>query len=338
MAVVRVENLHKTFPIRHSRDVVTAIKEVSFEVAQGETLGLVGESGSGKTTIGRCLLRLIEPTSGRIYVGDTDITRLPESRFRPLRAKLQPVFQDPFDSLDPKLSAGQNIEEGLLLHANLGRNERWDRVRELAKQVQLEERDLFSYPRQMAGGQQQKVGIARALSTGPDFIVLDEPTSSLDPIARGEILELLLKLQRELGIAYLFISHDLTTVRYISRRVAIMYLGEIVEIGPTDEIFTQPLHPYTRALLSSTLFPDPTLGRSSFVLKGEIPSPINLPKGCYLASRCPIAEPRCHREHPPLVEIESGRDASCFRVDEMRKMAPLFPSSRLLKGRTGCEH
>ena len=299
--LLEVRDLVKHFPIRGSRSVVQAVSGVTLSLDPGTTLGLVGESGSGKTTIGRCVLRLTEPTSGRILFNGVDLLRLKEGAFRVLRPKMQMVFQEAYGSLHPTMTVGKIVAEPLQLWSRLKGDGLRARVEELLHLVDL---DL------------EQVGIARALANNPALIVLDECTSSLDPTARAQIIDLLIDLQKRLGLSYLFISHDLTTVRYISQHVAVMYLGKIVEHGRTEEIFTHPRHPYTRALLGSVFEADPAKRREVTVLQGEIPSPINLPHGCYFYSRCPIAQPACQRAFPPLQDIGGAHMVACYRANE----------------------
>ena len=312
--VLRVDNLVKHFPIRHSRSVVHAVNSVSFEVHAGKTLALVGESGSGKTTVGRCTLKLIEPTSGRIIFDDRDVVGLSQRRFREYRARYQMVYQEAYSSLDPRMSVKQIIEENLFLDGKLELSDRRNSVVALFGKpfpVRLP-RDLqTSYPHELTGGQQQRVAIARSLSTHPDLIVLDEPTSELDITVRADIINLLRALQHKTAVSYLFISHDLTAVKEISHNVAIMYLGEIIEVAPNPDIFNFQLHPYSQALLASVLFPDPDAVYSDVTLKGEIPSPVDLPNGCYLHPRCPFAESLCLVEHPEARSFPGNRIASC---------------------------
>jgi oligopeptide/dipeptide ABC transporter ATP-binding protein len=315
--LLEVRNLVKHFPIVGSRAVVNAVNGVSFDVSPGETLALVGESGSGKTTVGRCIVRLTEVTAGSILFHGQDIARMPQSHFRKLRSKIQLVFQEPAESLDPRMSIGAAIAEPLLLQKHSAADRR-RRVREIAALVGLSAVMLSMYPAELSAGQQQRVAIARALATDPEILVLDEPTSALDPTARAEIIDLLMRLQRELGIAYLFISHDLSIVRHVSKRVAVMYVGQIIEQGSTPEVFARQHHPYSVALLSAVLLPDPTIKRTvGITLKGEIPSPIDLPPGCYLASRCPLADDRCHGEAPPPVDVGHGHITRCFHRDRV---------------------
>jgi len=292
--------------------VVKAVNGVSFVISPGEALALVGESGSGKTTVGRSLLRLIEPTGGRVAFLGQDITAMPVSRFRPLRSRLQMVFQEPFASLNPRMRVGRIVEEPLLLAGEGDARRRRERCLEALSLVGLPPSAGTGFPHQFSAGEQQRIGIARAIATRPDLVVLDEPTSALDVSVRAEILALLDDLRRKLNLAYLFISHDLAAVQRVCQRVAIMYLGRIVETGATDELFAQPKHPYSRALLSSALFPDPKRTAPRFLLKGEIPSPINLPTGCHLHQRCPWAQPICASEAPGLETIMPGHLVSCF--------------------------
>jgi len=312
--LVRVEHLVKRFPVRGSDSFVSAVSDVSFEIRAGETLGLVGESGSGKTTVGRCLLKLIPPTSGQIIYRGEDITALSESEFRPYRRYLQSVFQEPYYSLNPRFTAYDTIAEPLRLLGERNKTALRTKVAELAERVRLDARNLAAYPHQMSSGEQQRVGIARALATNPKLVVLDEPTSMLDLSVRAEIIDLLIALQQELGLAYLFISHDLTTVEYLCHRVAVMYLSQIVELGTVGQVFGNPQHPYSRALLSSALPADPRVRRSSYLLEGEIPSPVNLPIGCYLASRCPEVKPECREEPQVLSNLGEGHFVRCWRA------------------------
>jgi oligopeptide/dipeptide ABC transporter ATP-binding protein len=312
-ALLSVERLVKHFPIAHSREVVHAVNDVSFQIAPGESLGLVGESGSGKTTVGRCILRLVEETSGRIEFMGRDLSRAGPAELRRLRANLQFVFQEPYEALDPRWTIGESIMEPLVHAGALDEQGRRQRVRDLLELVRLTPEDSRRFPHQLSGGAQQRVAIARAIATQPRLIVLDEPTSALDISVRAEIIELLMGLQRETGVAYLLISHDLTAVKKVCRRVAVMYLGRIVETAPTAAIFDHQVHPYTKALLSSVLLPDPTQPRSTFRLSGEIPSPIRLPAGCFLAPRCPVRAGECDQQRPELRAVEPERTAACFR-------------------------
>jgi oligopeptide/dipeptide ABC transporter ATP-binding protein len=318
--VLQVEGLVKQFPIAGSRNLVRAINGVSLAIGTGETLGLVGESGSGKTTVGRCIVGLIAATGGRIRFKGEDISLPRAKRPRRLLGKIQLVFQEPAESLDPRMRIGRSIEEPLLALETPAR-ERRERVAEAVERVGLRRDMLDLYPAELSAGQQQRVGIARAMITRPELVVLDEPTSALDPTARAEIIELLMKIQAELGTSYLFISHDLSTVRFVSHRVAVMYLGMIVEQGEAAEVFAEPRHPYSVGLLSSVLLPHPHLAvQTSVSLAGEIPSPINLPDGCFLASRCPFATAQCRAEMPPAEDAGGGHIVHCFRHGEVARL------------------
>jgi oligopeptide/dipeptide ABC transporter ATP-binding protein len=310
--VLEVEGLVKHFPIAHSRAFVAAVNGVSFSIARGETLGLVGESGSGKSTVARCILNLTPLTAGRIVFDGSDISSLQGKEAAALRRRIQLVFQEPYDSLNPRMTVASIVAEPLVVR-KVERAERRRRVDELLELVHLPPAVLDLYPHELSGGLQQRVGIARAIATHPTLLVLDEPTSALDPRARAQIIELLIELQRELEMAYLFITHDLNTLRHVSHRIAVMYLGLVVEEAPTPEIFETQRHPYTRALLSSVLYPDPETRRERFELRGEIPSPIDLPLGCYLASRCPLALDECRAAIPPLLPVGDGRTSACIR-------------------------
>ena len=313
--LLSVQDLVKHFPVRGARHLkVHAVNGVGFEVAPGEALGLVGESGSGKTTVGRLVLRLIEPTSGIIDFAGERISEMSESDMRSLRSRIQMVFQEPHASLNPSTSVARNIDEPLRV-GGMGRRERTERVREVLGMVHLTEADGEKFPHQLSAGQAQRAGIARAIGTEPDLVVLDEPTSQLDIAIRAEIIDLLNEISAQLGMAYLFISHDLTAVRSVCSRIAVMYLGKIVEVAPTAELFAGQRHPYSKALLSSVLYPDPAAALPDFRLEAEIPSPIHLPEGCHLHPRCPIATPECGVTYPPFVELSPQRHAACYHSD-----------------------
>ena len=303
--MLEVKDLTKIFVIAKDANLI-AVNNVSFSLKRGETLGLVGESGSGKTTVGRCILRLIEPTEGRVVLDGQEITELAANQLRDLRANMQLVFQDPFGSLNPRQTVSQTIDEPLKLHG-MKRDKRQERDREMMRHF------YHYYPADLTASEQQRTGIARALATKPEFVVLDEPTSMLDPSARAEILDVLKKIQQELGTAYIFISHDLTSVAKISDRIAIMYLGHIVEHAPTEVIMESQRHPYSRALLSAVLFPDPARPPDPYVIEGEIPTAINPKPECPLYGRCPIREDACKEAVPPMVEIESDHFSACRR-------------------------
>ncbi len=320
MSLLSVENLVQVFPVAGSKALVRAVNGVSFTLDRGETLALVGESGSGKTTIGRCLLGLITPTSGNIVFNGLAMGGKRSVRSPEIHGKLQLVFQEPAESLDPRMRLHEIIEEPLRALGR-DRSERERQVREAATRVGLPERLLTRYPAEISMGLQQRVGIARAIISKPEIIVLDEPTSALDPTARAEIIDLLIRLQRELGTAYLFISHDLSAVRQLSHRLAVLYLGMIVEQGESATMFAQPRHPYTVGLLSSVLLPNPKIKRLTQIkLSGEIPSPIDLPQACYLAGRCPLAEDRCRSVMPPVETVAPGHTVRCYRIDEVARM------------------
>ncbi len=313
--LLRIESLTKRFPL-DKRSAIWAVNDVSFSIGHGETLGLVGESGSGKTTVGRCILRLLEPDAGRIVFDGMDITTLSQSQLQPLRHRISIVFQEPYESLNPSRSVRQTVEEPLSLQGALDKEERLARVLSTLDAVQLGERYLSRYPGQLTASEQQRVGIARAIVTHPDLVVVDEATSNLDPAARAGIVDLFIDLQKRLGVSYLFISHDLTAVERVSHRIAIMYLGRIVETARADDLFAKQLHPYSKALLSAVLYPDPTRKLEPFTLKGEIPSAINPPDECSLISRCPFAQPYCAEAFPNLEEVQQGHFAACYRSGE----------------------
>ncbi len=318
--IIRVTGLYKQFPIRGSDKKVHAVDDVSFDIRHGEAIGLVGESGSGKTTVGRCLVRLEEPTAGEIMFHDTALGGIKRAAFVPYRKAIQIVFQDPFDSMNPRWTVEKVLTEPLDLHTDMSAQEKRQRVVELLEMVGLDAALRRDQPRQLSAGQQQRVVVARAIATNPEFIVLDEPTSALSPETRVEIIQLLMELSRKLGFAYLFISHDLTTVKVICHRVIVMYLGQIVEVGDKDAVFTQPRHPYSKALLASHLFPDIADRRvdrpERITLEGEIPSPVSLPKGCYLYGRCPSQKDACAAKPQELRAMPDGREIRCWRVIE----------------------
>ena len=316
--LLEVRDLVKHFPVgtgmRRSTVSVKAVDGVSFALHRGETLGLVGESGCGKTTTGRCVLLLERPTSGQIVFEGAELTTLPEKKLRAMRRRMQVIFQDPYSSLNPRMTVGQILAEPLKVHGLIADSKaRTARVQELLGQVGLLPQHARRYPHQLSGGQRQRVGIARALAMEPALIVCDEPVSALDVSIQAQIVNLLEDLQKRLGLTYLFIAHDLSVVRHISDRVVVMYLGKIVEVADRRSLYEDPLHPYTRALLSAVPIPDPKLEarRERTVLKGEVPSALNPPSGCVFHPRCPIAVARCSAEIPPLREIRPGHWAAC---------------------------
>jgi len=318
--LIEVRNLKKYFPagarlFGAGNAFVKAVDDVSFNIRSGETFGLVGESGCGKSTIGRCILRLIEPTSGKVSFLGQDLLSLSSDALRRLRRDMQIIFQDPYSSLNPRMTVGQIVGEPLLIHnGEANRGSRRDRVAELLKLVGLDPDHARRYPHEFSGGQRQRIGIARALALKPSFIVCDEPVSALDVSVQAQVVNLLQDLQEELGLTYLFISHGLSVVQHISTRVGIMYLGKLVEIAPSDEIFHNPLHPYTRALLSAIPVPDPDHRRERVPLRGEIPTALDPPSGCNFRTRCQIAETRCVNESPELVEVTPDHFVSCMVV------------------------
>ena len=316
-ALLRVRHLKKYFPIRgglFSREVarVHAVDDVSFDIQPGETLGLVGESGCGKSTTGRTILRLVEPTAGEVWFKDRNVTTLDKRALRQIRKEMQIIFQDPYASLNPRMTVRSIIGEALVIH-KLARNrrEREERVVQLLETVGLAAEHLRRYPHEFSGGQRQRIGIARALAVSPKLIVADEPVSALDVSIQAQIINLLEELQQKFGLTYLFIAHDLSVVEHISTRVAVMYLGKIVEIAPAKELYTNPKHPYTEALLSAVPIPDPTMKRRRILLEGDVPSPIRPPSGCRFHTRCPIRVPSCSENDQVLKEVAPGHWVAC---------------------------
>jgi oligopeptide/dipeptide ABC transporter ATP-binding protein len=318
--VIEVSALKKHFALhgglfaRHAA-MVKAVDGVSFAINPGETLCLVGESGCGKSTVGKLVLRLLEPTEGAIRLDGEEITHLGLSEMRPHRKRMQMVFQDPYASLNPRLAAGKIVSEPLENYSDISAQERETRVTELFEKVGLRPDAMKRYPFEFSGGQRQRLGIARALALNPAVIIADEPVSALDVSVQAQVLNLMMDLQEELGLAYLFVSHDLAVVEHIGHRVAVMYLGKIVELAQKDALFEQPLHPYSQALMAAAPIPDPNVARERIVLQGDVPSPINPPSGCAFHTRCPFAFARCKVETPPLKAAADGRQVACHLVE-----------------------
>jgi oligopeptide/dipeptide ABC transporter ATP-binding protein len=319
-AVLAVEGLVKHFPIlrgvlRRPIAWVRAVDGVSFAIEPGETLCLVGESGCGKSTVARLVLRLDEPTGGTIRLDGADVTALGERAFAPFRRRVQMVFQDPYASLNPRLKVGQIVGEPLENYEGLKGRALEERVAGLLAKVGLRPEGVGRYPFEFSGGQRQRIGLARALALNPRLIVADEPVSALDVSVQAQVLNLMMDLQEEFGLAYLFVSHDLAVVEHIGHRIAVMYLGEIVEIGPKQVVLDEPKHPYTRALVAAAPIPDPRAKRDTLVLEGDVPSPLNPPPGCRFHTRCPFVMARCRQETPVLREVSPGRQAACHLLD-----------------------
>ncbi|MBU5317785.1 dipeptide ABC transporter ATP-binding protein [Clostridium bornimense] len=317
--LLKVENLKKYFPIKggvmqRTVGYVKAVDGVSFEIKRGETLGLVGESGCGKSTTGRTILNLLEKTEGKIYFEGKDLDELSKSQLRKMRPKMQLIFQDPYSSLNPRMTVGKIIGEALLNHKMVSKNDLREKVLETMKICGLAPYQIDRYPHEFSGGQRQRIGIARALILNPDFIVADEPVSALDVSIQAQIINLLQDLKREKNFSYLFISHDLSVVEHICDKVGVMYLGSLVELASSDEIFKNPLHPYTKALMSAIPIPDPTVKRERIILTGDIPSPANPPKGCKFHTRCPYATDKCKEENPEYREVSEGHFVACHLV------------------------
>jgi len=314
--VLRVEGLQKLFPVRRGvlqrvAGHVRAVDGVSFAIQAGETLCLVGESGCGKSTVGKTILRLQEPTAGQIWLGDTEVTTLDEEQMRVHRRQVQMVFQDPYSSLNPRMRVGQIVAEPLENFDLAEGAEKERQVVALLEKVGLRKDAMQRFPFEFSGGQRQRLGIARALALNPKLIVADEPVSALDVSVQAQVLNLLMDLQEEFGLAYLFISHDLAVVEHIGHRIAVMYLGRIVELAPKERIFAQPLHPYSEALMAAAPIADPKARRKRLVIEGDVPSPMNPPPGCHFHTRCPYVVDRCRQEYPPLQEVAPGHVVAC---------------------------
>ena len=316
---IQVRNLKKYFPVKGGilqRIVawVQALDDVSFDIREGETLGLVGESGCGKTTVGRTMLRLVEPSGGAVYYQDTNIFGLKGREMKAMRRNMQIIFQDPYASLDPRMPIGESVMEGLNIHGIGTPKERFETAIRTLKKVGLEDYHARRYPHEFSGGQRQRIGIARALALVPSFIVCDEPVSALDVSIQSQVLNILKDLQNELGLTFLFIAHNLGVVEHISDRVAVMYLGKMVELASRTELFLNPLHPYTQALMSAIPIPDPRLRRDRIILKGDVPSPLRPPSGCRFHPRCPVAMEHCAVQEPPFKEVSPDHMVACWRV------------------------
>jgi len=314
--ILQAKNIKKYFPIKggilkHTIGHVKAVDDVSLSVLRGETLGIVGESGSGKSTLGRVLLRLMDPTDGQIVFEDQDITKMKYRKLRPIRRDMQIVFQDPFASLNPKMSVSELIEEPLIVQTNLTKAERKEKTISLLEKVGLRSEDRFKYPHEFSGGQRQRISIARALTLNPKFVICDEPVSALDVSIQAQVLNLMADLQDEFNLTYLFIAHDLSVVKHISDRVAVMYLGRIAEIAPKKNLYETPLHPYTQALLSAVPSTDILHKKEKIILKGDLPSPSNPPSGCAFRTRCPMVHEKCSEVRPELNEVGNGHLVAC---------------------------
>ena len=317
--LIRVEHLTKHFPVRGGvlqriQAWVQAVDDVSFEIREGETLGLVGESGCGKTTVGRTMLRLLEPTGGKVTFDGIEVFQLRGNDLKAMRRNMQIIFQDPYSSLDPRMPVGDSVGEGLRIHRIGTSTERHRIVQDMLHKVGLEEYHARRYPHEFSGGQRQRIGIARALALRPRFIVADEPVSALDVSIQSQVLNILRDLQAEFNLTYLFIAHNMSVVEHISDRVAVMYLGKVVELAGRGELFANPLHPYTQALMSAIPIPDPHLRKQRILLPGDVPSPLNPPKGCRFHPRCPVAMEHCSVQEPRFQEVSPGHAVACWRV------------------------
>jgi len=314
---LEVCNLVKYFPVRGGVfqrvvDWVQAVDDVSFTIERGETVGLVGESGCGKTTVGRTILRLLEPTSGEVWFENANLVDLSNKELKEKRRDLQIIFQDPYSSLDPRMTVGESIGEGLRIHENMNLHDRNEVIIAMLRKVGLEDYHARRYPHEFSGGQRQRIGIARAIALNPRFIVADEPVSALDVSIQSQVLNILKDLQDEFRLTYLFIAHNMSVIEHISDRIAVMYLGKIVELAPRDRLFANPLHPYTQALMSAIPIPDPHVRRKRVILSGDVPSPLNPPSGCRFHPRCPAVMDICSRQEPAFVEVQPGHWTACW--------------------------
>ncbi|MFZ3589983.1 ABC transporter ATP-binding protein [Bacillus sp. DJP31] len=318
MTLLEIKDLKQHFPIKKGffgeNRIVKAVDGVSFTLEKGETLGVVGESGCGKSSLGRSILRLVEPTAGEIKFKGTDISSFTRKQMKELRRDMQIVFQDPFASLNPRNTIRTILEAPLKIHSIGNRDERMNIIERLVEKIGIRKDQLDNYPHEFSGGQRQRIGIARALTLNPELIIADEPVSALDVSVQSQVLNLLVDLQKEFNLSYIFISHDLSVVQHISDRVAVMYLGKVVELADVDSLYNTPLHPYTKSLLSALPIPDPSIKRSRIILQGDLPSPINPPSGCAFHTRCPVATAACKTEIPQLREMEMNHWASCIHI------------------------
>lgn len=318
--LVDVRHLKKYFPVRSGffqriTAWVKAVDDISFQIFEGESFGLVGESGCGKTTVGRTILRLIEPTDGSVYFDGKDLLTLDQRQMKAFRHDMQIIFQDPYSSLDPRMPVGESIAEGLKIHTDLNSQQRYEVVVDMLTRVGLRADHARRYPHEFSGGQRQRIGIARALALQPRLIICDEPVSALDVSIQAQVLNILKNLQRDFGLTYLFIAHNLSVVEHFSDRVGVMYLGKMVEVASRDNLYADPLHPYTQALMSAIPVPDPTLKRKRIILEGDVPSPLNPPSGCRFHTRCPLAFDHCSQEEPPLVDYGNNHFAACWLLE-----------------------
>lgn len=319
--ILEVKGLKKYFPIKNAlgktENYVQAVNNVSFDLISGETYGLVGESGCGKSTLGRTVIRLTEPTEGEVRYNGQNIFQLSKSQMRKVRQEIQMVFQDPYSSLNPRMRIGDILEEPMIIHRLGNKDERTNRVFEILEKVGLRPEHGYRFPHEFSGGQRQRIGIARALVVNPKIVICDEPVSALDVSIQAQVINLLKDLQKQLNLTYLFVAHDISVVRHISDRIGVMYLGKLVEEAPTDRLFASPMHPYTKALLSAVPIPNPEIKQQKFHLKGEIPSPIDPPSGCFFHTRCPFATDKCKTEVPNMREFAPGHKAACHYASEL---------------------